>query len=57
MKLIGTTLVDTNGIPEVVYAWKAGGSFFVETPFDGAVMNRDQMEQLVAELESLLRED
>ena len=52
MKQIGT---DVKG--EVVFAWKAGGSFFIEAPRDGAVMTRDNVEQLIAELESLLRED
>lgn len=42
---------------EVVFAWRAGVSFFVETPSVGAVMTRDNVEQLIAELESLLRED
>lgn len=42
---------------EVVFAWKAGDSFLIETPSDGAVLSRDSVEQLIAELESLLRED
>lgn len=57
MKMIGTSAYDENGNPEVVFIWKAARSFFIEAPTNGAVMTRDNVEQLIAELESLLRED
>lgn len=42
---------------EVVFAWRTGGTYGLETPMDGAILTRDNVEQLIAELESLLRED
>lgn len=51
MKMLPT---DVTG--EVIYVWEAGSYYCIETPLEGAVLSRDNVEQLIAELESLLRE-
>lgn len=50
-------ILPTDVYGESLYLWKAGKSFCVESPLDGAILSRDNVEQLIAELESLLRED
>lgn len=49
-------MIPTNVTGEVIYAGDVGGTYFVETPLEGATLSRDNVEQLIAELESLLRE-
>ena len=57
MKQIPTLAKDAFGYPEVIYATKAGDNFWMEIPNQSALLSRDNVEQLIAELESLLRED
>ena len=57
MKQIPTLAKDAFGYPEVIYITKAGDNFWMEIPNQSALLSRDNVEQLIAELESLLRED